>query len=44
MTVQRITATLNSRSVSEMRHFYDALFGLSLAMDLAWTATLTPRA
>jgi len=44
MTVKRITATLNSRSVSEMRHFYEALFGLSLAMDLGWTATLTTGA
>ena len=40
MTVNRITATLNSRSVSEMRNFYEAVFGLSLATDLGWSATL----
>lgn len=40
MSVKRITANLNSRSISEMRSFYQALFGLELQMDLGWIATL----
>ena len=40
MTVKRITANLNSRSVSEMRGFYEAVFGLKLELDLGWIVTL----
>ena len=40
MTVTRITANLNSRSVSEMRGFYEAVFGLKRELDLGWIVTL----
>ncbi|MCV2893210.1 VOC family protein [Lentibacter sp. XHP0401] len=43
MTVKRITANLNTRSVSEMRSFYNALFGLDVLMDHGWMATLGTR-
>lgn len=40
--VQRIVADLSVRDTAEAIEFYAGLFGLELAMNLGWVATLTP--
>ena len=40
MTVKRIVANIATSSIPEVRAFYTELFGLSVAMDHGWIATL----
>ena len=40
MTVLRIVANISTSKVSEVRDFYEKLFGMTVAMDHGWLITL----
>lgn len=40
MTVLRIVANINTSAMSEVREFYEKLFGMTVAMDHGWIITL----
>ena len=44
MTVKRIVANVAATSVSDVRDFYAALFGLEVVMDHGWIVTLASGA
>lgn len=41
MAVRRIVSNIAAGAVGEVRDFYTGLFGLEVAMDMGWIATLT---